>query len=42
MLTLYQLGMGTPDVEIPMTLMLIKEVIIKGSFRYGVSYLHIH
>ena len=36
-LTLHQLGMGTADVLIPMTLMLIKEVTIKGSFRYGVS-----
>jgi len=33
--TLVQLGMGTADVQIPMTLMLIKEVTIKGSFRYG-------
>ena len=32
--------MGTPDVQIPMTLMLIKEVTIKGSFRYGVSRAH--
>ena len=31
--------MGTADVLIPMTLMLIKEVTIKGSFRYGVSCL---
>lgn len=37
MLISYQLGMGTADVQIPMTLMLIKEVTIKGSFRYGVS-----
>ena len=29
--------MGTPDVQIPMTLALVKEVTIKGSFRYGVS-----
>jgi D-xylulose reductase len=29
--------MGTSDVQIPMTLALIKEVTIKGSFRYGVS-----
>jgi len=33
--TFVQLGMGTPDVQIPMTLALIKEVTIKGSFRYG-------
>jgi len=33
--TFVQLGMGTADVLIPMTLMLIKEVTIKGSFRYG-------
>jgi D-xylulose reductase len=33
--TFVQLGMGTPDVQIPMTLMLIKEVTVKGSFRYG-------
>jgi len=33
--TFVQLGMGTPDVQIPMTLILIKEVTIKGSFRYG-------
>lgn len=33
--TMVQLGMGTPDIKIPMTLMLIKEVTIKGSFRYG-------
>lgn len=32
--------MGTADVQIPMTLMLIKEVTIKGSFRYGVSWVH--
>jgi len=33
--TFVQVGMGTADVQIPMTLMLIKEVTIKGSFRYG-------
>lgn len=32
--------MGTAEVQIPMTLMLIKEVTIKGSFRYGVRWLH--
>jgi D-xylulose reductase len=32
--------MGTPEVQIPITLMLIKEVTIKGSFRYGVSWLY--
>jgi len=33
--TFVQLGMGNADIQIPMTLMLIKEVTIKGSFRYG-------
>jgi len=27
--------MGTPEVQIPITLLLIKEVKFKGSFRYG-------
>ena len=32
--------MGAAEVQIPMTLILIKEVTIKGSFRYGVSWFH--
>jgi hypothetical protein len=30
--------MGAPDVTIPMSLLLVKEVSFKGSFRYGVSF----
>jgi len=33
--TYVQVGMGTPEVTIPITLLLIKEVNFKGSFRYG-------
>jgi len=33
--TYVQLGMGAPNVTLPITLMLTKEVNFKGSFRYG-------
>jgi len=33
--TYVQVGMGNPEVQIPVTLLLIKEVVFKGSFRYG-------
>ncbi|GAA5854753.1 hypothetical protein JCM8547_004058 [Rhodosporidiobolus lusitaniae] len=33
--TLVQVGMGQPDVTIPMHRVLAKELTIKGSFRYG-------
>jgi hypothetical protein len=29
--------MGNPEVEIPITTVLTKELKMKGSFRYGVS-----
>ena len=29
--------MGSPEVQIPITEMLVKELNVKGSFRYGVS-----
>ena len=29
--------MGNPDVTINVTLIIIKEIVYKGSFRYGVS-----
>ncbi|KAG8906870.1 hypothetical protein FRB99_005930 [Tulasnella sp. 403] len=35
--TFVQVGMGKPDVEIPLTILLVKEVLFKGSFRYGRS-----
>jgi len=33
--TYVQVGMGPPDVTIPVTALLIKEINFKGSFRYG-------
>jgi len=33
--TFVQVGMGNPDVTIPITLFLVKELTLKGSFRYG-------
>jgi D-xylulose reductase len=33
--TYVQVGMGTPEVVIPITMMLVKELNVKGSFRYG-------
>jgi D-xylulose reductase len=33
--TLVQVGMGAPDVTIPITSALVKEIQIRGSFRYG-------
>ena len=33
---LSQVGMGAPEIVLPVTLMLVKELDFKGSFRYGV------
>jgi len=33
--TYVQVGMGSPEVQIPITLLLTKEVNLKGAFRYG-------
>jgi D-xylulose reductase len=33
--TYVQVGMGTAELQIPITLVLVKELTIKGSFRYG-------
>jgi len=33
--TIVQVGMGTPNVQLPITLLLVKELQLKGSFRYG-------
>ncbi|TBU45035.1 xylitol dehydrogenase [Dichomitus squalens] len=30
-----QVGMGTPEVQIPITTLLVKEIDFRGSFRYG-------
>jgi len=35
-LTQSQVGMGQPEVVVPITTLLAKELIFKGSFRYGV------
>lgn len=35
-LTQLQVGMGHPEVVVPITTLLSKELVIKGSFRYGV------
>ena len=32
-----QVGMGAAEVVIPITMLLVKELNVKGSFRYGVS-----
>ncbi len=29
--------MGKSEVVVPITLLLVKELVVKGSFRYGVS-----
>ena len=34
--TFVQVGMGKAEIEIPITLLLVKELVVKGSFRYGV------
>ena len=34
-----QVGMGKAEVTVPITLLLVKELVVKGSFRYGVSLL---
>ncbi len=34
-----QVGMGKSEVVVPITLLLVKELVVKGSFRYGVSSL---
>jgi D-xylulose reductase len=31
--TFVQVGMGSPEVQIPITLLLVKELMLKGSFR---------
>ncbi|KAG8988183.1 hypothetical protein FRB90_002893 [Tulasnella sp. 427] len=33
--TFIQVGMGTPEVNVPITMLLVKELTVKGSFRYG-------
>ena len=33
-----QVGMGIAEVVIPITMLLVKELNVKGSFRYGVSF----
>ncbi|KAG8825714.1 hypothetical protein FRC17_008558 [Serendipita sp. 399] len=33
--TFVQVGMGSPEVQVPITLILVKELVVKGSFRYG-------
>jgi D-xylulose reductase len=35
-LTQLQVGMGHPEVVVPITTLLAKELVLKGSFRYGV------
>jgi hypothetical protein len=35
-LTLSQVGMGQPEIVVPITALLAKELVLKGSFRYGV------
>jgi len=30
-----QIGMGAPEVQIPITMLLVKELKVRGSFRYG-------
>jgi D-xylulose reductase len=35
--TYVQVGMGAPEIQIPVTTLLVKELSFKGSFRYGVS-----
>ena len=34
--TYVQVGMGAPEIQIPVTTLLVKELNFKGSFRYGV------
>ncbi|KAF8556965.1 GroES-like protein [Imleria badia] len=33
--TYVQVGMGSPDITIDMSVVLVKELVMKGSFRYG-------
>ncbi|KIJ56622.1 hypothetical protein M422DRAFT_22774 [Sphaerobolus stellatus SS14] len=33
--TFVQVGMGSPEVTIPITMLLVKQLTVKGSFRYG-------
>jgi D-xylulose reductase len=33
--TYVQVGMGASEVKVPITLLLTKELVVKGSFRYG-------
>jgi hypothetical protein len=35
-LTQLQVGMGQPEVVVPITALQAKELVLKGSFRYGV------
>ena len=35
--SIYQVGFGSPDVSINMSDIMPKELVMKGSFRYGVS-----
>lgn len=35
--TYVQVGMGAPEIQIPVTFLLTKEIKFLGSFRYGVS-----
>ncbi len=34
-----QVGMGAPEVTIPITLLLVKELTVLGSFRFAIYYL---
>jgi D-xylulose reductase len=36
-----QVGMGRPEVIVPVTTLLAKELVFKGSFRYGVCIVHL-
>ncbi|KAA1466332.1 xylitol dehydrogenase [Dentipellis sp. KUC8613] len=36
-----QVGMGQPEITIPITLLLAKELTVKGSFRYGPGDYHL-
>jgi D-xylulose reductase len=33
----HQVGMGVAEVVVPITMLLVKELNVKGSFRYGVG-----
>ncbi len=41
-LTQLQVGTGHPEVVVPITTLLTKELVLKGSFRYGVCILPAH